>query len=147
MRGTIVFRVVIGFISLVFLSSTFTTSAFCVAVPKQRIHPSLLLLAKTSSRDDEQQQQKLSSPLVQLASSPLGALAVLMGIVLFHESGHYGAARAMGVHPEELSIGFGLKLVGFQAFGDAFALRAIPAGGYVKFLPETLLALAWPARI
>lgn len=30
-----------------------------------------------------------ASPLVKLASSPIGALVVLAGVVLFHESGHW----------------------------------------------------------
>ena len=35
----------------------------------------------------------------------------------------------------EFSIGFGPKLVGFEALGNEFNLRALPLGGYVRF-PE-----------
>ncbi|KAL3904633.1 MAG: hypothetical protein SGARI_004840, partial [Bacillariaceae sp.] len=76
-----------------------------------------------------------ANPLVALASSPVGAIAVLAGIVLVHESGHYLAARAFNISVEEFSVGFGPKLVGFEALGNAFNLRALPLGGYVKF-PE-----------
>jgi membrane-associated protease RseP (regulator of RpoE activity) len=75
------------------------------------------------------------SPLTALASSPLGAVSVLAGIVCFHEAGHYLAARSFNITVEEFSVGFGPKLLGFQAVGNAFNLRALPLGGYVRF-PE-----------
>ena len=70
-----------------------------------------------------------------LSSSPLGALAVLAGIVVVHEAGHYLAARSFNITVEEFSVGFGPKLTGFQAFGNEFNLRALPLGGFVRF-PE-----------
>ena len=70
-----------------------------------------------------------------LSPDPLGALAVLAGIVLVHESGHYLAARAFNISVEEFSIGFGPKILGFEKFGNEFNLRALPLGGYVRF-PE-----------
>ncbi|GAX21853.1 hypothetical protein FisN_30Hh054 [Fistulifera solaris] len=76
-----------------------------------------------------------ASPLLTLASSPLGSLGILAFIVLVHESGHYLAARCFQMKVEEFSIGIGPKLAGFQAFGDEFNLRAFPLGGYVRF-PE-----------
>ncbi|KAG7342425.1 membrane-associated zinc metalloprotease [Nitzschia inconspicua] len=76
-----------------------------------------------------------TNPLVSVASSPVGAIVVLAGIVLVHESGHYLAARLFNITVDEFSIGFGPKLFGFEALGNAFNLRALPLGGYVKF-PE-----------
>jgi len=76
-----------------------------------------------------------ASPLIAFASSPAGALLVLAGIVLVHESGHYLAARSFGIAVEEFSIGFGPKILGFSALGNEFNLRALPLGGYVRF-PE-----------
>lgn len=76
-----------------------------------------------------------ASPLIALASSPAGALLVLAGIVVVHEGGHYLAARSFGIEVEEFSVGFGPKLLGFEAFGNEFNLRAVPLGGYVRF-PE-----------
>jgi len=75
------------------------------------------------------------SPLTTIASSPLGAITVLAGIVCFHELGHYLAARSFNVTVTEFSIGFGPKLLGFEAVGNEFNLRALPLGGYVRF-PE-----------
>lgn len=76
-----------------------------------------------------------ASTILSLVSSPLGALAILAGIVLIHELGHYGTAKAFGIKVEEFSIGFGPKLFGFQIQQDEFNLRALPLGGYVRF-PE-----------
>lgn len=73
--------------------------------------------------------------LPALSSSPLGAIAVLAGIVVVHEAGHYLAARTFNITVEEFSVGFGPKLVGFEAYGNEFNLRALPLGGYVRF-PE-----------
>lgn len=75
------------------------------------------------------------SPLTAIASSPIGAVSVLAGIVLIHEAGHYLAARTFNISVVEFSIGFGPKLVGFEAIGNEFNLRALPLGGYVRF-PE-----------
>ena len=94
----------------------------------------------------ENETTKASSPLVKLASSPVGALAILLGVVLWHESGHYLAARSFGIHPQEFSIGFGPKLLGIKAFGDDFNLRALPLGGYVGFSPAQLEPLPWQQR-
>ncbi len=70
-----------------------------------------------------------------LSSSPIGALAVLAGIVVVHEGGHYLAARSFNITVEEFSVGFGPKVAGFDAFGNEFNLRALPLGGFVRF-PE-----------
>ena len=75
-----------------------------------------------------------ASPLTVL-SSPAGSLAILAGIILVHESGHYLAARALGMEVEEFAIGFGPKIVQFNAIGNDFTIRALPLGGYVRF-PE-----------
>jgi hypothetical protein len=77
-----------------------------------------------------------SSLVSAVASSPLGSIAILAGIVLVHESGHYLAARLFKVQVEEFSIGIGPKLFGFKAFGDEFNLRALPLGGEVRLSSE-----------
>lgn len=56
-------------------------------------------------------------------------------ISCLQEAGHYLAARSFGIAVEEFSVGVGPKILGFQAFGDDFSLRALPLGGYVRF-PE-----------
>ena len=85
--------------------------------------------------ESEQRQRKSSSqleasPLAALASSPLGAISVLAGIVVVHEAGHYLAARSFNISVEEFSVGFGPKLAGFKALGNEFNLRAFPLGGF-----------------
>lgn len=76
-----------------------------------------------------------TSFLVSVASSPVGAISVLAGIILIHEAGHYLAARTFNITVDEFAIGVGPKLVGFTAFGNEFNIRALPLGGYVRF-PE-----------
>ena len=83
------------------------------------------------------------SPLVKLASSPVGAIAVIAFVILFHELGHYLAAKSLGVAIDEFSVGWGPKLLQFQAFGDAFSLRALPLGGYVSVNMAAMMVLPW----
>jgi len=86
------------------------------------------------------------NPLIstfQAVESPIGSLAVLAGVVIVHECGHFLAARNFGVKINEFSVGFGPKLFGFKALkskkegddGVQFSVRALPLGGYVAF-PE-----------
>lgn len=57
--------------------------------------------------------------------------ALLGGLILIHELGHFFAARAMGVAVRRLSIGFGPRLLTVERGGIEYALSAIPLGGYV----------------
>lgn len=59
-------------------------------------------------------------------------IIVLSVLVLFHELGHYLAARYFGVPVESFAIGFGPRLVGFKRDGTDFKVCALPIGGYVK---------------
>lgn len=66
---------------------------------------------------------------------------VTMGIVIvFHEYGHYLAARYYDVHVERFSLGFG-KVIWKKVDrrGTEWALSALPLGGYVKPLAEPRL--------
>ena len=68
---------------------------------------------------------------------PLGFVLLLGIVVSVHESGHYFAARIVGVHVVRFSIGFGKALFGFEnKHGTIFTLSIIPLGGYVKLLGE-----------
>ena len=62
----------------------------------------------------------------------LTALLVLSFLIFFHELGHFLAARALGVHVEVFSIGFGKKLVRYNWRGTEYCFSAIPLGGYVQ---------------
>ena len=80
--------------------------------------------------------------LVSSVASPVGALVVLATVILIHESGHYLAARALGIQVEEFSVGVGPALLRTQLWGNDFSLRAIPLGGYVKFPEHYNITLA-----
>ncbi len=59
-------------------------------------------------------------------------------IVVFHEFGHYIAARICGVKVLEFSLGFGKKLIGKKYGKDKteYKVCLLPLGGYVKMLDE-----------
>ncbi len=60
------------------------------------------------------------------------AFLVLSILIFFHELGHYGAARLMGVYVEVFSIGFGRKVASFNFLNTEWRIAMIPLGGYVK---------------
>ena len=116
--------------------------------PDDSVRETHITLQATKSPEQDEEGFLSPSPGFPSVAPLLGALVVLTGVALWHEAGHYLAARVIaGIHPEEFSVGFGPKVLGFQMFGDAFSLRAIPAGGYVRLNAQDLLALAWPQRI
>ncbi len=63
----------------------------------------------------------------------LTALAILAGLIVVHEAGHFFAATLQGIRVSGFSIGFGPVLLERQRRGVQFALRAIPLGGFVSF--------------
>ena len=65
-------------------------------------------------------------------------IIVLSVLVLFHELGHYLAARCFGVKVESFAIGFGPKLLGFERNGTDFKVCLLPVGGYVKMAGHVL---------
>lgn len=63
----------------------------------------------------------------------LAFIVTIMVVVAIHEYGHYLAMRLCGVRVLTFSIGFGPRLASWRnRHGTAFALSAIPLGGYVK---------------
>ncbi len=66
-------------------------------------------------------------------------LIVLSILVLFHELGHYLAARYFDVTVESFSIGFGPRLVGFRRNGTDFKICLLPLGGYVKMAGQSVI--------
>lgn len=109
--------------------------------------PAVLFSSINDPQLKPHQDQRAPSLLAQLLTSHVGAFAVLAGVALFHESGHYLLARSVGVRPEEFSVGFGPKLLGFDLLGDSFSLRALPIGGYVSFPSIVLRTLPWQERV
>ena len=63
----------------------------------------------------------------------LTALAILAGLIVEHEAGHFFAATWQGIRVSGFSIGFGPALIQRKRRGVLFALRAIPLGGFVAF--------------
>ncbi|CAL1239490.1 RIP metalloprotease RseP [Candidatus Methylocalor cossyra] len=63
------------------------------------------------------------------------ALAIL---IVFHEFGHFWAARRLGVKVLRFSLGFGKTLWRYQKtpHDTEFAVCALPLGGYVKMVDE-----------
>jgi regulator of sigma E protease len=71
---------------------------------------------------------------------------VVIPLILFHELGHYWAARYFGVGVEAFSIGFGPELIGFNdRSGTRWRLSLIPLGGYVRMFGDSNAASA-PGR-
>ncbi len=72
-------------------------------------------------------------------SSAWYLLIVVFGfsvVVLFHEVGHFVAARWAGVRVERFAVGFGRELFGFTRGGTRFSFNVLPFGGYVKMLGQ-----------
>ena len=65
-------------------------------------------------------------------------LLALVVLIVFHEYGHYLAARLCGVKVLRFSVGFGkpLLLKQFTPGGTEWVIASIPLGGYVKMLGE-----------
>jgi regulator of sigma E protease len=64
-----------------------------------------------------------------------------LGIIIFvHESGHFIAAKANGIHVETFSLGWGKKLVGVSRKGTDYRISWFPIGGYCKMKGEMLRA-------
>ena len=63
----------------------------------------------------------------------LTALAILAGLIVVHEAGHFLAATWQGIRVSGFSIGFGPVLLQWRRRGVQYALRAIPMGGFVAF--------------
>jgi regulator of sigma E protease len=72
-----------------------------------------------------------------LLEGALPFLVVLGTVVVFHEFGHFLAAKAFGITVEIFSVGFGPKIAGFNYRGTEYRVAWIPLGGYVKLKGET----------
>lgn len=66
-----------------------------------------------------------------------GFLALSL-LILVHELGHFIVARLANVKVLAFSLGFGKKLLTFRKGETEYAISAIPLGGYVKLLGESV---------
>lgn len=64
------------------------------------------------------------------------AIVILGFIVTIHELGHFIVGRLCGIGVLEFSVGFGPKIFGFRRKETDYSLRAIPLGGYCKFVGD-----------
>jgi regulator of sigma E protease len=63
-------------------------------------------------------------------------LIILSVLVLFHEFGHFIAAKKNGVKVEEFGIGYPPRLLSFKKKGTIYSLNLLPFGGFVKVYGE-----------
>lgn len=89
-------------------------------------------------------------------TSTIAIIAVLGGLIFFHELGHFLVARLLGMGVKTFSLGFGPKIFGFHSGHTEYKLSAFPLGGYVQLagesgdpqedesFPETMLFSARP---
>ena len=61
-----------------------------------------------------------------------GPVILLVGLIFFHELGHFLVAKWMGMPVEVFSLGFGPRLVGFRWSETDVRLSLLPLGGYVR---------------
>ena len=64
------------------------------------------------------------------------ALIIIAILILFHELGHFIAARRIGIPVHEFSLGFGYKLLSTKKGETEYSLRLIPLGGFVRMAGE-----------
>ena len=60
------------------------------------------------------------------------AILALAVLILFHEAGHFFAARAVGMRPRRFYLGFPPAILKTNRGGVEYGIGAIPLGGYVK---------------
>ncbi|MEJ2567917.1 MAG: site-2 protease family protein, partial [candidate division WOR-3 bacterium] len=63
-------------------------------------------------------------------------LLALSTLIFIHESGHFLAARLVGIPIEIFSVGFGPKILGIRKGKTEYRISFIPLGGYI--LPEII---------
>ena len=61
-----------------------------------------------------------------------GPVVLLVGLIFFHEMGHFLVAKWMGMPVDVFSLGFGRRLVGFRWNETDVRLSLLPLGGYVR---------------
>jgi regulator of sigma E protease len=59
-------------------------------------------------------------------------ILVLVSVITIHEFGHFAVGKLSGIKVEEFSIGFGPKIYSRTVGETLYAVRAIPAGGFVR---------------
>jgi len=71
-------------------------------------------------------------PMTQFLIYAGAFILVLVSVITVHEFGHFAVGKLSGIKVEEFSIGFGPKLYSRTVGETLYAIRAIPAGGFVR---------------
>lgn len=66
----------------------------------------------------------------------IASIFIFSLVILFHEYGHYKAAKSVGIYIEEFAIGMGPVIYKKEKNGTNFSVRIFPIGGYVKMEGE-----------
>lgn len=59
-------------------------------------------------------------------------IAALLGSIMFHEWGHFAAARRFGMKATQFFVGFGPTIWSVRRGETEYGVKAIPAGGFVR---------------
>jgi regulator of sigma E protease len=73
---------------------------------------------------------------MDVLSTILAFIAVLVVLVLIHELGHFTVAKLAGITVQEFGIGFPPRIASTTWRGTRYSLNWIPLGGFVKMLGE-----------
>jgi regulator of sigma E protease len=73
---------------------------------------------------------------VDVLSTIVAFIAVLVVLVLVHEVGHFVAAKLAGITVQEFGVGFPPRIGSVVWRGTRYSLNVIPLGGFVKMLGE-----------
>ncbi|MGI6081483.1 MAG: M50 family metallopeptidase [Limnochordia bacterium] len=76
--------------------------------------------------------ERFTQLLSVATSTVLGFVVIFGAIVLFHEFGHFSAAKLAGIRVFEFAVGVGPKLWQRQKGQTLYSVRAVPLGGFVK---------------
>lgn len=91
---------------------------------------------------------------MDVLSTILAFVVVLVVLILVHELGHFVAAKLAGITVEEFGIGFPPRVASVMYRGTRYSVNALPLGGFVRMLGEDgeievqrLREQGWTARI
>jgi regulator of sigma E protease len=70
--------------------------------------------------------------MIQFLIYAAAFLLVLVTVITVHEGGHFIVGKLSGIQVDEFSVGFGPKLYSRKIGETLYAVRAIPAGGFVR---------------
>jgi regulator of sigma E protease len=63
-------------------------------------------------------------------------IAILIGLVLAHEAGHFVTAKMFGVKVLEFGVGFPPRIAGWKLGETEYTVNWLPLGGFVRLLGE-----------